>query len=199
MPEVDDDLLGQNAGAKLLSAWEEVKSTQGNRRLLRATFRAYLWPYLSGIIPRLALSAFTFCQPFLITATVDFLGSPATAESDKYGQALVGAYVLVYLGLAVSTAVYWRQTYRLNTVIRSGLVTIVYQHSTVLKANDLKDTAAITLMGTDVERIVNEFRSIHEAWASMLEVGVAIWLLERQISVACIVPAIISLGNLPFL
>jgi hypothetical protein len=66
-----------------------------NRRLLRATFKTYLWPCLSSIIPRLSLTASTFCQPFLITATVDFMGSPTTVESKKYGQALVGAYVRV--------------------------------------------------------------------------------------------------------
>jgi hypothetical protein len=98
MPEVDDDLQGQNAGEKLQSAWDTAKNT---RRLLGATFRAYLWSFLSGIIPRLCLTAFTFCQPFLITATVDFMGNPTTPESKKYGQALVGAYVLVFLGVAV--------------------------------------------------------------------------------------------------
>ncbi|KAL8782676.1 MAG: hypothetical protein Q9213_005184 [Squamulea squamosa] len=47
-------------------------------------------------------------------------------------------------------------------------------------------------MGTDVERIVVSFRSIHEVWASLLDVGVATWLLGRQLSVACIVPAVIG-------
>lgn len=98
LPEVDDDLQGQDAGEKLQAAWKTAKSRHG---LLRATFRAYRWPFLSGVVPRLVLSAFTFCQPFLITATVDYMGKPATVESNKYGQALVGAYVLVYLCLAV--------------------------------------------------------------------------------------------------
>lgn len=74
---------------------------------------------------------------------------------------------------------------------------MTYRQTTLLKANDVKDTAAIILMGTDVERIVANLRNIHETWASILEVGVAIWLLERQVFVACIVPAIISLGNIP--
>lgn len=57
---------------------------------------------------------------------------------------------------------------------------------------DLQDSAAITLMGTDVERIVVSFKAIHEVWASLLDVGVAVWLLERQLFVACVVPAIIG-------
>jgi ATP-binding cassette subfamily C (CFTR/MRP) protein 1 len=95
--------------------------------------------------------------------------------------------------------VYWRQTYRLITTMRAGLVSMIYRQTTLLKANDLKDAAAVTLMGTDVERIATSFRSIHEVWASTIEVGVAIWLLERQVRVACVVPVIISIGENPFL
>lgn len=103
IPDVDDDLQGQRSGAKLQRAWGITKDQRKRKhRLLRAAFRAYRWPFLSAVLPRLALSAFSFCQPFLLTATVNYIGSPKTSDSKKYGQALVGAYVLVYLGLAVS-------------------------------------------------------------------------------------------------
>lgn len=95
----------------------------------------------------------------------------------------------------ISTAVYWRQTNRFNTKVRSGLISMVYTQTTRLKASDIKDSAAITLMGTDVERIVQSQKTIHETWASVLEVGIAIWLLERQLLVACVVPAIIAIGH----
>lgn len=50
-------------------------------------------------------------------------------------------------------------------------------------------------MGTDVERIVSSLRNIHEIRASVLEVGVATWLVEREIWVSCIIPLVISSGN----
>lgn len=50
-------------------------------------------------------------------------------------------------------------------------------------------------MGTDVERIVNGLQSIHETWASLLEIGIACWLLERQISLACIAPIALVVGE----
>lgn len=56
---------------------------------------------MSAIIPRLCRSAFSFCQPFLLTATLNFIASPSMPETKYYGNALVGAYVLVYLGMAV--------------------------------------------------------------------------------------------------
>ncbi|KAE8374857.1 P-loop containing nucleoside triphosphate hydrolase protein [Aspergillus bertholletiae] len=189
IPEVDQDLQGQTTGNKLQKAWER---SRGKHRLLLATFAAYRFSCLSAIVPRLALSAFTFAQPFLITATVKYIDSPSSPESQKYGQALVGAYVLVYIGYAISTAVYWRQTNRFITMLRAGLISVIYDKTLELRPEDLTGTAAITLMGTDVERIESNLRALHEAWASILEAAIAIWLLGRQIWIACLIPLIIA-------
>lgn len=51
-------------------------------------------------------------------------------------------------------------------------------------------------MGTDVDRIVLGFRSIHEVWASLLEMILAIYILERQLQAACIMPGLLTLGKL---
>jgi ATP-binding cassette, subfamily C (CFTR/MRP), member 1 len=75
-------------------------------------------------------------------------------------------------------------------MIRSGLISMIYQQTTLLKANDLKDKAGVTLMDTDVEQIVTNLQAMHEAWAALLDVRVAIWLLERQLGVACLVSVI---------
>jgi hypothetical protein len=95
----------------------------------------------------------------------------------------------------VSKAVYWRQTVRLLTMIRSGLISKIYNQTVGMTATALKDSEAITLIGTDVERIVTNLRNLHEIWASILEVGVAIWLLEREVWISCVIPLVISLGN----
>ncbi|KAI8257071.1 ABC transporter atnG [Colletotrichum sp. SAR 10_77] len=124
---------------------------------------------------------------------VTFMQTPKTPQSEKYGQALVGAYVLTYIGLAVSRAAYSRQQYRFTTMIRAGLIDIVFRKTVSLKADDLKDSAAVTLMGTDVERIVTTFAMFHEIWASVVEVGIAVFLLQQQIQIASIVPVVISI------
>ena len=72
---------------------------------------------------------------------------------------------------------------------------MIYAQTSRLKASDINDSTAITLMGTDVERVVQSQKTIHETWASILEVGIAIWLLERQLSVSCVVPAVIAIGR----
>lgn len=75
---------------------------------------------------------------------------------------------------------------------------MIYRHTTLLKAEDLKNSASMTLMSTDVERIVTSFRFIHEVWGSLVDVSVAIWLLSRQLYLACLVPAVICLGKRHF-
>jgi ATP-binding cassette subfamily C (CFTR/MRP) protein 1 len=79
-------------------------------------------------------------------------------------------------------------------MVRAGLVAMIYRQTTLVKAEDLKNTAAITLMNTDVERIVSSFRYIHETWGALVDVAIALWLLERQLFLACLVPAVIGLG-----
>ncbi|KAL4985081.1 hypothetical protein BDW68DRAFT_189949 [Aspergillus falconensis] len=136
-----------------------------------------------------ATAGFTFCQPFLISATVSWVGMPdAPADS---GKALIGAFALVYVGLAVCTALYGYQNFRFVIRLRGGLISLIHKQTMHARAVDLGETTAITLMGTDVERIVSGFRSIHELWASLTEVGIAVYLLERQVGVACSVPAVI--------
>ncbi|KAJ0318019.1 hypothetical protein Brms1b_004618 [Colletotrichum noveboracense] len=80
-------------------------------------------------------------------------------------------------------------------MIRAGLIDIIFRKTVSLKADDLKDSAAVTLMGTDVERIVTTFAMFHEIWASVVEVGIAVFLLQQQIQIASIVPVVISIAQ----
>jgi ATP-binding cassette subfamily C (CFTR/MRP) protein 1 len=61
------------------------------------------------------------------------------------------------------------------------------------QVNARKGPSALTLMSTDVQRISRGVEALHEVWASLIEVGIALWLLERQTGAACIVPSIIAL------
>ena len=68
--------------------------------LLFACFKAYKRSLLSGIIPRLFLSGFMFANPFLVTATINWVDDEAASTAS--GKGLIGAFALVYLGSAVS-------------------------------------------------------------------------------------------------
>ncbi|KAK3365047.1 ABC transporter [Lasiosphaeria ovina] len=143
-------------------------------------------PFLLPIVPRVALMGFNYSQTFFIRALLNYLSQPADFSNAGVGHGLIGAGVLIYSGIAFSSSLYsyyhWRALYRL----RSCLLTAIYRSTVAaeLGARDSTPTAAVTLMSTDVERIVHGFISLHEFWACTVELGIGLWLLQRQISMA---------------
>ncbi|CAI7588489.1 unnamed protein product [Penicillium discolor] len=189
LPDLDPRLDTEVVAHKVQSVWSKQENKSKKYALLVACFRAYYAPFISAVIPRLFLSGFTFCQPFLINATVSWVGNSDAAMDS--GKALIGAYALTYSGMAVFTALYGYHTFRFTIRLRGGLISLIHTQTVRARAVDLGEITAITLMGTDVERIASGFRSIHEMWASLIDIAVAIFLLERQLGVACLVPAVI--------
>ncbi|KAJ5496675.1 ABC transporter integral membrane type 1 [Penicillium fimorum] len=95
------------------------------------------------------------------------------------------------LDWSIFNALYGYHTFRFTIRLRGGLISLIHRQTLRARAVDLGEITAITLMGTDVERIASGFRLIHEMWASLIDIAVAIFLLERQLGVACVVPALI--------
>lgn len=50
------------------------------------------------------------------------------------------------------------------------------------------DSAALTLMSTDIERIRIGFRQLHDIWASLIQVGLCAWMLYTQLGVVFVAP-----------
>ncbi|KAF7157159.1 hypothetical protein CNMCM6106_002241 [Aspergillus hiratsukae] len=161
--------------------------------LLQATFHAFASSLLAGILPRLVLLALTFAQPFLVTATISYVENQGGHGRPAIGKALIGAFALVYTGIAVATALYMRQAFRFILRVRGALDALIYRKTTGRRSQPTEnERTAMTLMGTDVERIVSGLRDIHEMWASTISIAIATWLLERQLSGACVVPLILA-------
>lgn len=95
-----------------------------------------------------------------------------------------------------STALTSYQSARFVARVKGGLIGLVYQETMRARTADVGETTAIALMGTDIERIGSNFLQIHELWASVIEIGVAIWLLEQQVFLACLAPVVVILSML---
>lgn len=87
------------------------------------------------------------------------------------------------------------QNLRFVTRLRGGLIALIYGHATDIRAVDSGAITAVSLMGTDVERIAQGLEMLHSIWGSLLDIGIAIWLLERQLQLACIAPVVIVAGK----
>ncbi|KID73574.1 ABC transporter, transmembrane domain, type 1, partial [Metarhizium brunneum ARSEF 3297] len=167
---------------RLESVWDNDGRT-GSWALMKCTFLAYKWQFLAGVLPRLLFTGFTFAQPFLINAVVDFVGAPAEQQTAQVAASLVGATVLVYVGIAVCSAAYRHMTYQLLTMYRGGLASLVFKKTLRLEASSVRDSAPVTLMSTDIESIVMSGDAIHDIWASFIEIPLAIYLLYRNVGV----------------
>lgn len=74
---------------------------------------------------------------------------------------------------------------------------MLYNKTTDLSLTAVDPSASMILMSADIERITTGWQTMHEMWASIIEVGVAIYLLERQLGAACAVPIAVSLCKYP--
>ncbi|CAG1968219.1 unnamed protein product [Fusarium graminearum] len=161
--------------------------------LLKDLARTLIGPILLPVAPRVALIAFQFCQPFFIDSTLNYLQAPETPNSKSVSYGLVGAAFLIYAGIAVSSAFYGYYMERATYMIRGCLVAAIYEKTTQMKITAADDSAALTLMSSDVERILRGAKNAHDLWANPIEVAIGCWLLYGKLGAAFISPLVVIL------
>ncbi|UPL03089.1 hypothetical protein LCI18_014023 [Fusarium solani-melongenae] len=171
----------------LQTAWDKSSKKEGHGLIL-VVLRTLKWPILSIIFPRLCFIGFTFCQPFLISTTLAWAEKDSDSDDMNQGYGLIGAWFIVYVGIGVTTGQYQHLTYRAITMARGQLITMLYDKATDIDITAADPTAALTLMSADIERIDTGWRTAHDVWANLVEIAVAVYLLERQLGVVCLIP-----------
>lgn len=159
--------------------------------LLKDLCRTLAGPFLAPVAPRVALIAFKYCQPIFIDTMLRFLQSPEDPSTKSHGYGLIGACFLIYAGIAVSHAFYGYYTQKAMYMIRGCLGAAVFSKTTETKLTGTDDSAALTLMSTDVERILVGAHVAHELWANTIEVAIGCLLLEQKLGVAFVSPIVI--------
>lgn len=175
--------------------------------LVKILARTIIASLLLAVPPRLSVVGFTFCQPFYINTLLDYLSQSPGNESRNRGYGLIGASILIYGGMAFSMAAYLYLRTRSLQMVRGckqplasfeimfkliiiGLVSAVYVKSTKIQQPG-DEPVALTLMSADLERIRFGLRSMHNLWASPIEIGLASWLLYRQLGIAFLAPVVV--------
>ncbi|CAI7605239.1 unnamed protein product [Penicillium palitans] len=154
--------------------------------------RAFKGTLALMVIPRLFLIGFTFSQPFLIASVLNWLDDPHSESNAGYG--LIGATLLIYLGMAVSNLIYDQMLYRFVAMFRGAASSMIYDHALDIPDGTLEDrSATITLMTTDVDRIIDCLITLNEFWARTIEVGIGIALLALRLGWVCLMPLVIVL------
>jgi ATP-binding cassette subfamily C (CFTR/MRP) protein 1 len=130
----------------------------------------------------------TFAQPFLISRAIELASVPSFQPYSNIGYGLIGAYVIAYVGIAISNGQYEHRMYRVATMMRGSVVPFIFRKTLQLDLADVKPVAALTLISTNMETITQGIILMHEVWASAIEIGLAVYLLERQLGAASAVP-----------
>lgn len=102
--------------------------------------------------------------------------------------------IIANLMLQFSRCHYMHRTYRLITAVRGGLVALIFSKTLDLNIAAAKESAAVTLMSTDIDGIATGLEEIHDIWASAIELGLGIYLLQRQVGAACFLILIPGVG-----
>ena len=77
---------------------------------------------------------------------------------------------------------------------RGSLVSVIYSKTIRMGVGAATGSEATTLMSADVERIAVGMRSLHEVWGGVLDLGIGLWLLYRQVGLAMLSMAAMTLG-----
>ncbi|RAH71082.1 P-loop containing nucleoside triphosphate hydrolase protein [Aspergillus aculeatinus CBS 121060] len=186
----DEALNSSRLGRRIRRAWGKYKSCH-TRSLIFATVISLRWAILRTIFPRLCLIGFSYAQTFFIQRAIEHLHRPDTQLTKNENYGLIGAAALIYGGIAISTVHYKHQLFRMITMFRGAAVALVYDHTMVLTDGPRDDSAAVTLMSTDVDMIARSLEQISETWARLVEIAIGIWLLERQLGAVCVAPILV--------
>jgi hypothetical protein len=102
---LDSALDGKTLHSRFSARMNYTKMQGDKYGLVKVLVRTLKGPLLIPIIPRLALLAFTFCQPLFIQKILEYLSQSKLDANLGYG--FIGASVLIYLGIAISRSLYW--------------------------------------------------------------------------------------------
>ncbi|WYZ37828.1 hypothetical protein EsH8_II_001334 [Colletotrichum jinshuiense] len=187
---LDPDLASEPLYKKLAGAWEKVPDRTAPGALFSTWLRVFAGPVATAIIPKLFQIAFSYAQPFLINEAISLASQPQTQPYNNRGFGLIGAYVLVYTGIAVSTGQYDWRNQRVASMTRGSTTALVYRKALCLDLTSPKvsPSGALTLVGTDSETISQGITQLHETWGGILEIGIGIYLIYRQLGAACAMP-----------
>lgn len=87
-------------------------------------------------------------------------------------------------------------SYRLMTAIRGQLISTIYSKMLTLPTADANGSSAMSLMGTDVQKIAETFHYIIvQAIPQFVEVVVAMYLLYLQLGAVCVAPLLITVSK----
>ncbi|CAK7207847.1 hypothetical protein SEUCBS139899_010662 [Sporothrix eucalyptigena] len=186
---IDADLQGTILYERLQKSWKAVD--QSKKHSLTS---AVIWTFSpelgTALIPRLGFAAFSLAQPYLISSMLYYITNQSTLPV-SYGYGLIGAYAFVYTGMGLCQRLWMQVAFRAMTKIRGSLVTSIYRKMLVIRAETGNSGAAVSLMGTDVDRIVLTTFMTVNLIPDVVQLVIALGILGHKIGSTAVAPVIL--------
>lgn len=164
--------------------WAQRPDKTGKSALLLTLFKSMPEYFIIPAVPRLAIVAVTLAQPMLLERMLNFVQGGGYEQRADVGYSLIGAFGVLYFMTAVLNAWFAHSSNRLALELRSQLVDATYRQLLHLRPAALDTGKATTLINVDMQHIMDGSLILHDIWASILTVGIAVYLLFLQIQLA---------------
>ncbi|KAJ5633110.1 ABC transporterintegral membrane type 1 [Penicillium lividum] len=170
---LEPGLSSGSTGERLKKSWEKHGKRDNMISLPWAFLCCFWWEFLAVAFPRVCMIGFNFAQPFMITAVLVYVEDPVTSHSENRGYGLIGAAFLIYFGLAVSNVHYRHRFSRVSTLFRGTMISLIHDRTLTLQDDLFAESAALTLMSTDIDGIIEHLENFNDVWARTIEVAIA--------------------------
>ena len=75
------------------------------------------------------------------------------------------------------------------------MIALIYDKTLSMQAGVADEARSITLMGTDIDRLVVSLNALCEALPRLIELCIGIWLLSERLGWICVAPIIIVIST----
>ncbi|KAM0918419.1 hypothetical protein ACQ4PT_008963 [Festuca glaucescens] len=183
--ELPSELRADSCYDKLLSSWTaEHQNHHADPSLLRAMFHAYGWIYLRLGMLKVINDSISFVSPLLLNKFIRLIQQGSVGMD--------GYTIAISLGLTSIIKSFLDTQYsfrlaKLKLMLRSSIMGIVYRKCLCLSLSErsrFSEGEIQTFMSVDVDRTINLCNSLHDAWSLPLQIGLALYLLYRQVNYA---------------
>ena len=182
------DLMSQSITSLASNASADVETreaTNDGHPLLRALHKSFGCECYSIGILKFISDSLDFAGPILLNLIVSYMEN--TKEATWHGYVYAAClFTATLLSALCSTHFNYRITV-IGLKVRAALVTSVYRKA--LKVNHVSLSTfstgeVVNFMSTDTDRLVNFTQGMHQIWSLPLQIGVALFLLHRQVGVS---------------
>lgn len=177
-----------------------IKTADKNtRRPLFWACMKTIWPQvLFVVLPKLVLVTLMSLQPIMTQAVVRLAGQE-TIDQETTGS-IIGASVLLYFGIAISTGISEYFVSRQTLMVRNLLQPAIYSKLFKLPMETLVTSNALTLTSADVDTVNFGVTFFNMMWQSALvSIGglLVLGFLVKTAAVVAIIPTVCKLRLYP--